>query len=97
LTNDNPQRTLTPNVNRLSNLIDDSSNLGGIMRDRAASPDLVTIPEFATMSRRSIDTIRYWRKRGYGPRGFRIGRQVVYDRQDIEAFIETCRTTAGTS
>ncbi len=34
-----------------------------------------------------IDTLRYWRQRGEGPRSFKLGRRVVYDRSDLATWI----------
>lgn len=34
-----------------------------------------------------VDTLRYWRQHGDGPPSFKIGRRVMYDRADVEAWI----------
>lgn len=33
------------------------------------------------------ETLRYYRHRGEGPTSFKLGRRVVYARQDVEAWI----------
>jgi DNA-binding transcriptional MerR regulator len=32
----------------------------------------------------TIETIRYWKKTGYGPPGVKIGRRVFYDLAEVE-------------
>jgi len=61
------------------------------MTDQASAEQLITLSEFADRCRRTENTVRYWRKTGYGPRGFRLGRRVVYDRAEVEEFIASCR------
>ena len=39
---------------------------------------LLTIDEVAELTRRPVETLRYWRARGEGPISFRLGRRVVY-------------------
>lgn len=46
----------------------------------------MTIPEVASYFRISIDTLRYWRHIGFGPTGRRVGRHVLYNRSEVEAF-----------
>lgn len=49
--------------------------------DTTPSPDdLLLLPEVATITRQSIDTLRWLRHKGEGPAGFRMGRRVVYRR-----------------
>ncbi len=57
--------------------------------------DLLTLPEYAARCRTTPETVRYWRKTGYGPRGFRLGRRVVYDRREVEEFIASQRAAAA--
>ncbi len=49
---------------------------------------LLTITEVAAMLRAPVATLRYWRHLGTGPRSFRIGRRVLYTREDVHAFVE---------
>lgn len=58
------------------------------MRDR------LTAKEVADECRTSINTVRYWRHIGKGPKSFKLGRSVLYDRADFEAWIEA-RKAAG--
>ncbi|HEY2297978.1 MAG TPA: helix-turn-helix domain-containing protein [Jatrophihabitans sp.] len=53
--------------------------------------DLITITEASERLRTPAATLRYWRHVGVGPKSFKIGRRVVYRRDDLEAWIETQR------
>jgi hypothetical protein len=48
---------------------------------------LLTTAEVAALLRRPIGTIRYWRHIGYGPRGFYVGRCVMYWRSEVLAWL----------
>ena len=50
--------------------------------------DLLTITETAELVRAPVATLRYWRHRGTGPRSFRLGRRVLYRRDDVDAWIQ---------
>jgi excisionase family DNA binding protein len=66
------------------------------MRDRTAGhqPELLTIAEAAEVLRTPVATLRYWRHLGTGPRSFRLGRRVVYRRDDLHAWIDSRRGDA---
>jgi excisionase family DNA binding protein len=51
------------------------------------SPELLTITEAAELLRAPVATLRYWRHLGTGPRCFRLGRRVLYRRDDLHAWI----------
>jgi excisionase family DNA binding protein len=51
-------------------------------------PDLLTITEAAELLRAPVATLRYWRHLGDGPRSFRLGRRVLYRREDLHAWID---------
>lgn len=40
-------------------------------------------------------TLRYWRAIGEGPRSYRLGRRVVYDVRDVEAWIAAQKESTG--
>jgi predicted DNA-binding transcriptional regulator AlpA len=44
-----------------------------------------------------VATLRYWRHLGTGPRSFRLGRRVLYRRDDLHAWIDAQhgQVTAG--
>jgi predicted DNA-binding transcriptional regulator AlpA len=50
---------------------------------------LLTTPEVAELLRRPIGTLRYWRHISYGPRSVKIGKTVMYDADECDAWIET--------
>jgi excisionase family DNA binding protein len=56
--------------------------------------DLLTISEAAEMLRAPVATLRYWRHLGTGPHSFRLGRRVLYRRDDLDAWVEAHRGQA---
>ena len=50
-------------------------------------PDLLTITEAADLLRAPVATLRYWRHVGTGPHSFRLGRRVLYRRDDLHDWI----------
>ena len=75
------------------------------MTDQTPGPDhtteppagLLTITEAAQLLRAPVATLRYWRHLGTGPRSFRLGRRVLYRRDDLHAWIDAQhgQVTAG--
>ena len=63
------------------------------MPDSTADPttdheaELLTITEAADVLRAPVATLRYWRHLGTGPRSFRLGRRVLYRRDDLHDWI----------
>lgn len=49
----------------------------------------LTTVEVANECRTAVETVRYWRHIGYGPPSFKIGRRVLYRREDVDAWLET--------
>ena len=58
------------------------------MPDHPVSRELLTIIEAAELVRAPVATLRYWRHLGTGPRSFRLGRRVLYRRDDLHAWID---------
>ena len=54
-------------------------------------PELLTISEAAELLRTPVATLRFWRHGNIGPRSFRLGRRVLYRRDDLHAWIESQR------
>jgi excisionase family DNA binding protein len=52
----------------------------------------MTTAEFADLVRTSEGTVRYWRHVGKGPRSFRVGKRVLYDIRDVEAWLEVLQS-----
>ena len=57
--------------------------------------DLLTITEVADLLRVPVATVRWWRHNRTGPRSFKIGRHVLYQRSDIAAYIAQQRNNDG--
>jgi excisionase family DNA binding protein len=55
------------------------------------APALLTITEAAELLRAPVATLRYWRHLGAGPTSFRLGRRVLYRRDDLLAWIDARR------
>lgn len=51
--------------------------------------ELLGIEQLAELLGSSVNTVRYWRTIGYGPKSARIGRRVVYRRADVIAWIDS--------
>lgn len=49
--------------------------------------DLLKTAEVSVVTRVPEATLRYWRHIGTGPKSFKLGRHVVYKREDVEAWI----------
>jgi hypothetical protein len=49
---------------------------------------LLTPEEVAERLRRPVATVRFWRARGIGPKGARVGGRVLYRQSDLESWIE---------
>ena len=58
-------------------------------------PEYLTTADVATMLRTSAETVRYWRHIHKGPKSFKVGRRVLYAREDVEAFIAEARQTVA--
>jgi DNA-binding transcriptional MerR regulator len=50
--------------------------------------EMLSIEQLAEKLKTSVNTVRYWRTIGYGPKSARIGRRVMYRRADVEAWID---------
>lgn len=57
------------------------------------APDLMTLAEVSEMTRVAKTTLQNWRSQGRGPVGFRLGRAVVYERQDVLRWIAERRSS----
>ncbi len=58
--------------------------------------ELLTITEAALLLRSPVATLRYWRHLGTGPRSFRLGRRVLYRRDDLHTWIDAQRQQGST-
>ena len=55
--------------------------------DRDRTQRYLTTAEVAEMCRTSPETVRYWRYIGKGPRSFKLGRKVLYESADVDAWL----------
>ncbi|TSD62808.1 helix-turn-helix domain-containing protein [Aeromicrobium piscarium] len=57
-------------------------------------PKFLTTEELAELVRQPPETVRYWRHVGKGPASFKLGRRVLYERTDVEAWITEAKAGA---
>jgi DNA-binding transcriptional MerR regulator len=50
--------------------------------------EILNTPEVAVLTRIPPETLRYWRHIGKGPRSFKVGRRVLYKREDVQAWFD---------
>ncbi len=53
-----------------------------------ANDELLTMNEVSELIRVAVDTLRYWRHLGCGPRSFKVGRTVRYWRSEVYQWLE---------
>jgi predicted DNA-binding transcriptional regulator AlpA len=58
---------------------------------------IILPPEVSEQTRIAEDTLKYWRYTGTGPPWFKLGGRVVYDSDEVDAWIEQQRATTGTA
>lgn len=46
----------------------------------------LTLGEVAERYRTPLESVRHWRKTGYGPRGVKVGNKVLYSAAEIARF-----------
>ena len=61
------------------------------MLEPEPEPECLTTDEVAVLLRTPAETVRFWRHVGKGPKSFKLGRRVLYDRRDVHAFVEAAR------
>jgi predicted DNA-binding transcriptional regulator AlpA len=49
---------------------------------------LLRLPEVAELTGLPVNTLRFWRHQGTGPRSIKLGRRVVYRECDVVDWIE---------
>jgi hypothetical protein len=55
----------------------------------------LTTAEVGETLRTPVETVRYWRLVGKGPRSFKVGRRVLYAAEDVAAFIAEARSATA--
>jgi Helix-turn-helix domain len=51
----------------------------------------MTTAEVSEELRTPVETVRYWRNVGKGPKSFKLGRCVLYAVEDVEMFVDAAR------
>lgn len=49
---------------------------------------LLRLPEVAELTGLPVNTLRFWRHQGSGPRSIKLGRRVVYRERDVVDWID---------
>ncbi len=49
--------------------------------------EYLTVPEFASEVRASVQTVYSWRHRGRGPKAYRVGRRLLFRRADVQEWL----------
>lgn len=57
------------------------------MSEKIADSDLLNTKDLAALLKTTSNAVHILRHRGLGPRGFRRGRNVLYRRQAVEAWL----------
>ncbi len=57
--------------------------------------DYMTTDEVGEHFRAPAGTVRYWRHIGYGPKGFKVGRRVLYPVAEVRRFEDELRRGDG--
>ena len=55
----------------------------------------LTTAEVAELLRTPLETVRFWRHIGKGPASFKVGRRVLYEATDVEAFIAAAKASGA--
>jgi excisionase family DNA binding protein len=54
----------------------------------AGEPEYMTTGEVAELVRAPVETVRYWRHLGKGPKYFKVGRRALYPVAEVRAWLE---------
>jgi excisionase family DNA binding protein len=66
-----------------------------LAQDTASLPALMTIPQLCEYLNVEVSTVYMWRTRGRGPRGFRVGKKILFRQTDVVAWLEEQRRRSG--
>ena len=55
----------------------------------------MTTHELAELVRAPDSTIRYWRHVGKGPKSFRLGKRILYDADEVRAWLEELQASSA--
>ena len=57
----------------------------------------LTTDEVAELTRTSASTVRYWRYLDRGPKGFKVGRRVLYEQSVVQTWMEELARAEGSA
>lgn len=63
-----------------------SASIGSL--DQRPDGDLLTLSEVADILRVPVNTLRWWRQQGAGPRYFKLGRRLVTTVGDLTTWVD---------
>lgn len=65
--------------------------------EAAAAPiaELLTVKALAEETGIPENTFRWWRHAGSGPKSFKVGRRVMYRREDVDAWLNDAYKATG--
>jgi predicted DNA-binding transcriptional regulator AlpA len=63
-------------------------------RNTRVETQLLRMREVSALTTVPVETLRFWRQKGEGPRSFKLGKNVVYLASDVEAWIEAQRAVS---
>jgi excisionase family DNA binding protein len=64
-------------------------------REEPLMSENLTTEEVAEIFRTSPETVRYWRHVGRGPKSFKVGRRVLYAREDVDTYQREARAAGA--
>ncbi len=70
------------------------SSISTVSMPEGADEDFLTLSEVAAILRVPVNTLRWWRQRGTGPRFFKIGRHLVTTIGDLRVWVEEQKQAA---
>ena len=71
------------------------SSISTVSIPDGADEDFLTLSEVAAILRVPVNTLRWWRQRGSGPKFFKIGRHLVTTIGDLRDWIEEQKRVDG--
>ncbi|RLV49073.1 DNA-binding protein [Nocardioides mangrovicus] len=63
--------------------------------DQHSDGELLTLAEVADFLRVPVNTLRYWRQIGRGPRFFKMGRHLVTSAADLRTWVQSQKDGAS--
>lgn len=58
---------------------------------------VLLLDEVAELTRVPAETLRFWRQAGKGPTSYKLGRRVVYNASDVEAWMNAQKAATASA